>query len=405
VSRLSTSARLWWALFAIALLAINLRPGATSLGPVLAEVKQGLGINGTVAGVLTALPGLAFAVFGAVAVSIGLRMGLTGALAAAGIVSTVGLLARPFVDSALPFLLLSVLAFAGMAVGNVLVPAYIKETFPNRLAGVMSVYTISLAIGATGSSMLSAPLSGIAPGGWRFALGIWGVAMALATIPWIVLAVSDRRRRVPADPDAPRLSGSIFGVVRSRKAIALAVFFGTQSMQAYVQFGWLAQMFRDGGLGATEAGWLVGLTAALGVPAGFVMPVIAARVRDPRWVVVVLGALARRRISRECGSPPPRCRGCGRRCLGVSSFAFALSLGARDGSHPRPARHDATVRVHAVCGLPVFRRRAARGGRPVRPDARLDGPVVVPPGERRSVHPVRGGGRASGYVDDDLVRA
>jgi CP family cyanate transporter-like MFS transporter len=256
VSRLSTSARLWWALFAIALLAINLRPGATSLGPVLAEVKQGLGINGTVAGVLTALPGLAFAVFGAVAVSIGLRMGLTGALAAAGIVSTVGLLARPLVDSALPFLLLSVLAFAGMAVGNVLVPAYIKETFPNRLAGVMSVYTISLAIGATGSSMLSAPLSGIAPGGWRFALGIWGVAMALATIPWIVLAVSDRRRRVPADPDAPRLSGSIFAVVRSRKAIALAVFFGTQSMQAYVQFGWLAQMFRDGGLGATEAGWL-----------------------------------------------------------------------------------------------------------------------------------------------------
>jgi CP family cyanate transporter-like MFS transporter len=122
-------------LFAIALLAINLRPGATSLGPVLAEVKQGLGINGTVAGVLTALPGLAFAVFGAVAVSIGLRMGLTGALAAAGIVSTVGLLARPLVDSALPFLLLSVLAFAGMAVGNVLVPAYIKETFPTGSPG------------------------------------------------------------------------------------------------------------------------------------------------------------------------------------------------------------------------------------------------------------------------------
>ncbi|HRL49600.1 MAG TPA: MFS transporter [Propioniciclava sp.] len=325
MSRLSTSARLWWALFAIALLAINLRPGATSLGPVLAEVKQGLGINGTVAGVLTALPGLAFAVFGAVAVSIGLRMGLTGALAAAGIVSTVGLLARPFVDSALPFLLLSVLAFAGMAVGNVLVPAYIKETFPNRLAGVMSVYTISLAIGATGSSMLSAPLSGIAPGGWRFALGIWGVAMALATIPWIVLAVSDRRRRVPADPDAPRLSGSIFAVVRSRKAIALAVFFGTQSMQAYVQFGWLAQMFRDGGLGATEAGWLVGLTAALGVPAGFVMPVIAARVRDPRWVVVVLGALL---VAGYLGVwlAPATLPWLWATLLGVSSFAFALSL-------------------------------------------------------------------------------
>ena len=325
--RLSASARLWWALIAIAVLAVNLRPGATSLGPVLAEVKQSLGITSTVAGVLTALPGFAFAVFGAVAVSLGLRWGLSRALAIATVVATIGLLARPFVDSALAFLLFSVVAFAGMAVGNVLVPAYVKETFPNRLAGVMSVYTISLAIGATGASMLSAPLSAVAPGGWRFALGVWGASMALATVPWIVVAVSDRRRRrrLPPAPDVPRRSGSIFGVVRSRKAIALAVFFGTQSMQAYVQFGWLAQMFRDGGLGATEAGWMVGITAALGIPAGFVMPVVAARVRDPRWVVVLLGALL---VAGYLGIwlAPTTLPWLWASFLGLSGFAFALSL-------------------------------------------------------------------------------
>lgn len=289
--RVSQTARLWWALIAIILLAINLRPGATSLGPVLAGVKESLGMGGAVAGVLTALPGLAFAVFGALAVTIGIRLGLADALAVGAVAASVGLLGRPFVGSVAPFLLLSVLAFAGMAIGNVLVPAFIKKVFPNRLAEVMSAYTVSLAVGATAASFVSAPLSHVAPGGWRASLGVWGVAMAIATVPWLVLAASERRRRVPLDADAPRPSGSVFGVIGSRRAVALAVFFGTQSMQAYVQFGWIAQIYRDGGLDATQAGGMASLIAAFGIPAGFIMPAIAAKFRDPRPMVIVLGVL------------------------------------------------------------------------------------------------------------------
>ena len=36
-----SQSKLWWGVLAIVLLAINLRPGATSLGPVLAEVEFG----------------------------------------------------------------------------------------------------------------------------------------------------------------------------------------------------------------------------------------------------------------------------------------------------------------------------------------------------------------------------
>lgn len=289
--KISATARLWWALIAIVALAINLRPGATSLGPVLAEVKESLGIGGAVAGLLTALPGLGFAVFGVIAVTLGLRLGLAGALTAGAIAASIGLLARPFVGSVVPFLMLSGLAFAGMAIGNVLIPAYIKQVFPNRLAGVMSAYTIALALGATGASLISAPLSLVAPGGWRAALGVWGVVAAVATVPWLVLAASERRRRIRLDASAPRPSGSVFGVIRSRKAVAMATFFGMQSMQAYVQFGWIAQIYRDGGLSATEAGAMASLIAAFGIPAGFIMPAIASRMRDPRPVVASLGVL------------------------------------------------------------------------------------------------------------------
>ena len=43
----------WLVVLAVVLVAVNLRPGATSVGPVLAEVQQGLGLSSTMAGVLT----------------------------------------------------------------------------------------------------------------------------------------------------------------------------------------------------------------------------------------------------------------------------------------------------------------------------------------------------------------
>lgn len=288
----SPSARLWWALIGIVLLSVNLRPGATSLGPVLAEVKVSLGMGGALAGVITALPGLCFAVFGAVAVSIGLRWGLAGGMALGVTVTALGLLIRPFVDSTILFVLLSVLAFAGMAVGNVLMPAYIKRTFPQRLAPVMSIYTVGLAIGATAASMVSAPLAEAGGAqGWRLSLGVWGLTAAVAAALWLGLGGWERRRRVPLDPDAPRPSSSVFGVMGSRKAVALAVFFGTQSMQAYVQFGWIAQMYRGGGLDPLQAGVMASIIPAFGIPAGFIMPTVAHRMKDPRPLVVVLGLL------------------------------------------------------------------------------------------------------------------
>src|SRR5690606_39566129 len=49
----------------VALAAINLRTALTSVGPVLDEVTVGLGLSCIVAGVLTTLPVLCFAAFGA----------------------------------------------------------------------------------------------------------------------------------------------------------------------------------------------------------------------------------------------------------------------------------------------------------------------------------------------------
>jgi len=68
----------WFGVVAVAAIAIILRPGATSIGPVLAEITHGLGLSATVAGALTALPGFCFAIAGATAVTLSNKLGTPG---------------------------------------------------------------------------------------------------------------------------------------------------------------------------------------------------------------------------------------------------------------------------------------------------------------------------------------
>src|SRR5690242_16864801 len=87
------------ALLAVALVSVDLRPGATSVGPVLAELERGLGMSAAQAGFLTALPGLCFAAVGALAVALSRRIGVTGGIIAGLVALTVGLFVRSLVDS------------------------------------------------------------------------------------------------------------------------------------------------------------------------------------------------------------------------------------------------------------------------------------------------------------------
>src|SRR5699024_2162216 len=52
---------------------------------------------------------------------------------------------------------------------------------------------------------------------------------------------------------------------RSTTALFLMFFFGLQSMNAYVQMGWLPQIYRDGGTPASTASLALALVGALNV--------------------------------------------------------------------------------------------------------------------------------------------
>ncbi|MFZ2012712.1 MAG: MFS transporter [Nocardioides sp.] len=268
-------------LVGLILLSFNLRPAAVSVGPVLEEVRHGLGLTGPETGLLTSLPVLAFAVFGAVAPILALVVGLHRTLALSLVAVVLGLGGRALAHHGTAFLALSGLALAGTATANVLIPSLVKLHFPQRIGRVTAVYTTALAIGLTCAFVLTVPISH-AFGSWRAGLGVWALTAFVALIPWIGLAAHDRHL------ENGRRGISFRDVARTRIGWAMALCFGLQSLQAYSIFGWFAQLWRDSGYSDEQAGALVAIVAAVSIPLSLWLPAAVARREDQRALILTV---------------------------------------------------------------------------------------------------------------------
>jgi MFS transporter, CP family, cyanate transporter len=289
---------------AIVLSALNLRPAITSLGALLEEVRDGLGMTGSVAGLLTSMPPLCFALFGGLAPRLARRFGPSAVVCAGMLAVTGGLLIRPYAGSTAGFLAASALALMGIAVSNVLMPVIVKRWFPDRVGSMTGLYSMAVALGTAAAAAVTVPMTDALGGNWQPGLALWAVLAAVAVVPWVPLlrdrgAAPDERGAASSaakGPGAPAgrtparaEAASPVRITRSRTAWALAVFFGLQATAAYITMGWMAQIFRDAGVPASTAGLLLAVTMVMGVPLAFVIPRLAARLPHQGPIVVALG--------------------------------------------------------------------------------------------------------------------
>lgn len=284
----------WLLAVAIAIAAFNLRPAVAALGPMLDQVRGSLHMSAALAGVLTALPSLCFALLGLLAPTLARRIGPAATVCAGMGAIALGLAARALAPNSAVFLLLSALALAGIAVSNVLMPVLVKRYFPDRVGPVTGLYSMSLALGTSTAAAAAVPLTSALGGSWRIGLGVWSLTAAVALVLWLVQVTLTRRGDAAAGPTAAAAPTRI-RITRSRTAWALACFFGLQATAAYATMGWLPQIFQDAGISATRSGVLLAVTMAVGAPLAFVIPSVAARRPDQGMIVLglsVCGLLA-----------------------------------------------------------------------------------------------------------------
>ena len=267
---------------AVVLTALNLRPAITGVGPMLAEMRADLGTSVVWAGVLTTLPTLCFAGAGLAAPLLARRAGVGAAIAIALTALAAGLVLR-VLDGPAVVLGGTLVATAGIALINVLIPVVIKDSFPVRIGVMTGVYTASLqGGGALGSAVT--PQLGDAFGGWRPALGAWAVVAVVALLAWILAARGTGR--APRHADAADAGRSL---LRNRLAWIVTIFFGLQAFYAYAAMGWFPQVLMDAGVPRDQAGLLFGLVSLIAVPISLVVAPMAARQRGQGLWIITLG--------------------------------------------------------------------------------------------------------------------
>lgn len=265
---------------AVVVVALTLRGPIASVGPVLGELRQDAGLPSAAAALLTSLPILCFGLLSPLAPVVSGRLGLHRAVFAGTVLLAVGLALRG--TGVVGLFVGTVLVGAGIASGNVLLPAVLKTDFPARAARLTGVVTACMALSATLGAGLAQPLRDVL-GGPAASLAAWTLPAAVAVAAWARHAPertqhSERPHVIPVLP-----------VLRDPLARAVALFFGLQSLTFYTVLAWLPQVLRDdAGVPATQAGAVLAVVALLGVPVSFLVPRLAAlRPHQGPWVVAV----------------------------------------------------------------------------------------------------------------------
>src|SRR5690625_1623045 len=272
----------------ILFIAFNLRPGITAVGPLIGTIRDQIGLANWSAGLLTSLPLVAFAIISPIVPRLGKKFTNEWAMVFGLIILVLGISLRSV--SLILFLFIgTVLVGLGIAISNVLLPVFVKDKFTTKVALMTSVYSTTMGTFAAISSGLSIPFAEGLNWGSQLALLVWVIPAIIAIIIWTYLARKNQSKNNLEMKNIGSRDGQIW---RSRLAWQVALFMGFQSSLFYVTISWLPEILHSNGVNIATAGWMLSYTQIIGMPASFLVPVIAGRFKSQRGIVLALGMSA-----------------------------------------------------------------------------------------------------------------
>lgn len=271
-------------LIALLLIAANLRPSITAVGPLLESIRQDLALSATAAGWLSSLPILMFAAFAPLA-RFARQHGAERLLLIGLLALTAGILLRSEGHVAALFGGTVVLAI-GIAVINVLLPVIIKQRYPERVPALTTAYATIMGGFAALASGIAVPLADWLPGGWRSSLASWALLAAIGFVIWLPHSRTDHREtEVP--PSTRR-----HPPWRTPLAWQVTGFMGLQSTLFYIAISWFPAILTENGFSPAAAGWLLTLYQAAALIAGLAVPWLIRQFKDQRGLAFGTSFLA-----------------------------------------------------------------------------------------------------------------
>ncbi len=274
----------------IVFVAANMRAPITAVGPLLDQIRSSLQLNNTLAGMLTTLPLLAFAIFSPLAPVLSRRYGMKAILLWAVVILTFGILLRSWSGSISLFLGTALVGIA-ISICNVLIPSLIKQDFPDRIGIMTGVFSVSMSsFGAVGSG-LSFPIAAVL--GWPEALRIWAALSILASIVWLPQALREGRRKsiagtvTDAGRNAAAAADTKINLWKSPLAWQVTFYTGLQSLIFYCLIAWLPDILLQKGVDPQQAGFMLSSMQITSIPVIFLGSLLAGQKANHRTLVIV----------------------------------------------------------------------------------------------------------------------
>ena len=264
-------------LLGIILLGMILRTPITSVGAIIGPLKNLLEINNTVAGLITTIPLIAFAIFSPFVAKISNKIGLEKTLYLAAIVTSIGLLLRFYINTSVFFVTTFIIG-VGITVGNVLLPGLAKKYFPENLGVMTGFYAVVMNVSASVAAGISYPILSSNVGGEKFSTGlavnIWLIVSILNIVIYAIITKNSKSERIEDKKSGGK------GYLRNLKMWSVMLSMGLQSALFYCSVSWFAEIMISKGFTPSEAGLLLSISQFAQFPSTFLVPVLAEKIKN-----------------------------------------------------------------------------------------------------------------------------
>ncbi|MCC8397189.1 MFS transporter [Paraburkholderia sp. MMS20-SJTR3] len=288
----------------IVVIGINLRPLLTSISPLMATIRADTGLSFFGASLLTSLPVIAMGIgaFGAAALTRG--VGETRGVALGLQAIALACAARWFASSGLTLLATALLAGAGVAAIQALLPAVIKQRFPAHVPLAMGVFSASI-MGGGGLGARLSPWVSQSVQSWHAGLAVWGLPACVALACWCGLTrrggagtggAGSNAGRAGAGTARPAAASAAaaarsFSPWRTPRAWTLGLYFGIVNGGYTSLVAWLPAFYQQRGVSVAGSGSLLAAMTVFQAASALLLPLAAASFRDRRpWLLLGLCA-------------------------------------------------------------------------------------------------------------------